>query len=824
MLLSLLAGMLPAFMPGVTVVIVSLRSILSSLAVMWLFFVAAPAFGQVADQRDLLADRPISEIRLLGLQTVTQQEVLNNIRSTVGDPYDPAVVSADVARLNRLGRFRTIEARGELQADGSVALIFEFVEQMIITELQVVGNKLISDQDLLAVVQQVPRGPRDDFLIQSAKRAIEQMYEKRGHYLATVTIDESELEQSGLLIFRIIEGPRVRIRAVEFEGNQAFTDEQLYAEIKTRTAVFLLRRGELDEEQLADDVAALTRFYTSRGYLDVRVGRQIELSPDSSEAKVIFVVAEGPQYTLRHVQVTTIEGDPLSVYSPQQIAALIDLKPGDVYSDDLLRQSMRAIEESYGVMGYLPTDDARRFYQLDGTTILVRPTPLRVADSPQVDLLLEVHEGQPYRVGAVEIQGNFLTRDRVVRRELRGITPGRPFDATQLQLAEDRLLNLRLFSDVRFTVQPEDPDFPGYRDVLVEVRERQTGSFSFGAAIGSDAGVFGEIALIQNNFDVTDFPESWGELFSGRAFRGAGQRFNATLRPGTELFQYAMSLTEPHLFDTDYTGTVAGQFRQRIYDLYDEERFGGSVRVGRQFGDIWSLGVQSRVERVTLRNIDPTAPTEIFRDRGPDVVTALGLAMTRSTIPFRSRPGRGSRLELSYDRYGALGGDFSFNAVNAEYVMYFTVDEDFLGRATTLRLASRVGYIWGGRAPTYERFYLGGRALRGFEFRTVSPKGIRADNGQPTDEPVGGTWLAFLGAQYEVPIFDEAFTGVIFVDSGTVTDSPGFDDWRVAAGVGIRLYIPQFGNVPIAFDFAIPILKQDGDEEQIVSFAAELPF
>src|SRR5690606_38788858 len=305
-------------------------------------------------------------------------------------------------------------------------------------------------------------------------------------------------------------------------------------------------------------------------------------------------------------------------------------KPGDVYSDDLLRQSMRAIEESYGVMGYLPTDDARRFYQLDGTTILVRPTPLRVADSPQVDLLLEVHEGQPYRVGAVEIQGNFLTRDRVVRRELRGITPGRPFDATQLQLAEDRLLNLRLFSDVRFTVQPEDPDLPGYRDVLVEVRERQTGSFSFGAAIGSDSGVFGEIALIQNNFDVTDFPESWGELFSGRAFRGAGQRFNATLRPGTELFQYAMSLTEPHLFDTDYTGTVAGQFRQRIYDLYDEERFGGSVRVGRQFGDIWSVGVQSRVERVTLRNIDPTSPTEIFRDRGPDVVTVLGLAMTRS--------------------------------------------------------------------------------------------------------------------------------------------------------------------------------------------------
>jgi outer membrane protein insertion porin family len=203
----------------------------------------------------------------------------------------------------------------------------------------------------------------------------------------------------------------------------------------------------------------------------------------------------------------------------------------------------------------------------------------------------------------------------------------------------------------------------------------------------------------------------------------------------------------------------------------------------------------------------------------------LGISLTRTTIETMTRPGKGSRFELSFDRYGALGGDFDFNAANAEYTVYLTVAEDFLGRISTVRLNSRVGYIFGGgRAPTYERFYMGGRSFRGFEFRTISPKGISADTGLPSDDPVGGTWLFFAGAQYEVPLLGDALTGVTFIDTGTVTDDPGFDEYRVSIGAGIRLYIPQFGDVPIAFDFGFPLLSQDRDQEQVFTFSAELPF
>ena len=165
------------------------------LAFMFVLLAASPALAQATLDNPDLIDRPVSEIRLEGLNRVSEQAVRNNLRTAVGDPFDPAVVRADVARLNRLGQFRFVEALAELQPDGSVVVMFRLSEQAIIAEVQVVGNRLVSDQDLLAVVPLVPGGPRDDFLIQNSRRAMEEIYRKRGHYLTTVTVDEQELEK-----------------------------------------------------------------------------------------------------------------------------------------------------------------------------------------------------------------------------------------------------------------------------------------------------------------------------------------------------------------------------------------------------------------------------------------------------------------------------------------------------------------------------------------------------------------------------------------------------------------------------------------------------
>lgn len=772
------------------------------------------ANAQFAGGDDDLLDRPISEVRLIGLKEVPAGLVRNNIRADVGQPYDPVVLRDDVGRLYRLGRFSSVTAEAELVVDGpeqgTVVVIYTFIEQTIIREVQVVGNTLISDQELLGVVRLMRGSPRDDYLVQNAVRSIEALYRARGHYLSTVVVDESELERSGILIFRIIEGPRIRIRDVQFEGNNAFNDGLLHRQIKTRTAILALRRGELDQERLIEDVAALVRYYRDRGYLEVRVDHHIDISPDHREAIVTFYISEGPLYTLRSVRAANMEdGGPLRVFDPQQVAALLDIRPGDVYSQDKLRQSVDAVMEAYGRLGYHP--------------VQVEAIELHVPEQAQVDLLLEIREGEPTRVGHVEIQGNLWTRDRVIRRHVR-LQPGRPLDVTEIDRTRRRIYDTRLFSDVRLTIQPPEEDDPYIRDVLVEVRERNTGSVNFGVAVGSDAGVFGDFSIRQDNFDIADWPASFGDLARGRAFRGAGQRFSMAFRPGNELFQYAVNFTDPHLLDSEYSLNIGGSYQQRYFRRYDEERLTGIVGLGRQLGDVWSANLHLRAEHVELRKIDAFAPTEVFRDAGPDVITAVGMNLTRNTITTITRPGRGTRFNISYDRFGAMGGDYNFNRLGADYTLFLTLHEDFLGRKSTLRLNSEVGYIFGGRAPTYERYYRGGRSFRGFRFREVSPKGIRADNGELGDDPIGGTWMFFAGAQYEFPLFGDMVTGVFFVDSGTVTDDVGFDDYRVSVGTGLRLYIPQFGPVPIAFDFGFPIAKQEGDETQVLSFSAELPF
>jgi len=772
------------------------------------------AWGQeVVEREGDLLDRPISAIRFEGVAEEDLPLVRNNIRVGIGTPYDPEILRTDVTRLHDLGRFKFITAEAILENDGSVSIQFSLRVQPRISEVQTTGNKAVSDQELRALVQLFPGGPRDDYLIEKAKRDIVQVYRKKGYFLTNVSVDEAMLEEQGLLLLRVIEGPRVRVRGIEFRGAESFSEDELWAEIKSRTYVFIFRAGVLDEDVITEDVARIDRFYKDRGYLDVRVDRVLELSPDNREAKIVFQIEEGSPYELRGVRVVnrTTPDDPLKVFSPEQVQALIGVKPGDVYRLDRVRESVARLQAAYSTLGYYGTR--------------IDPVEIRIGPEPVVDLVLEISEGQFARIGLIHIQGNRITRDKVIRRLLT-FEQGRPLDEQAFVESRRRLERTRLFPEVRITPQDPDPVDPWYRDVLLEVREQDTGAMTFGAAVGSDSGVFGEIALRQDNFDLYDLPETWRELFTGQAFRGAGQRFNATLRPGNELFEYSMSITEPHLFDTDYSLTVGGFIRERQFRQFDESRIRGNVGVVRSFGDVWQAGVRFRGDHVELDDIDPEAPTEYFDDQGPDSLNAVGLSLTRTTIGTVNRPGSGSRFEIGVDRFGVLGGDAEFFSADADYTIYFTLDEDFLGRKQTLRLNSSVGYIFGAdtRVPTYERFYLGGRSFRGFDFRTIAPKGIRADNGDRSRDAVGGEWKFFLGAQYEVPLFDDSVAGVIFVDSGTVTEDVGFEDYRVSVGFGLRLYIQQLGPVPIALDFGFPLRDAEGDERQLFSFSAELPF
>ena len=786
---------------------------------------------------ETLADRPIARVVIRGLERVSEREVLNNIRVAAGQPFEPRAIRDDVSILYRLGQFGTVEATALVLPDGSVELTYTVAEQPIVRDLQIVGNKLVSDQELRKSIPLYAGGPRDDFLLEQAVGRIKELYRKRGNYLAEVTVDETRLRDTGILILRIVEGPRVKVKEIEFVGNASFDADLLAAEVSTRTSVPLFYKGELDEERLVDDVAKLDKFYRDRGFVDVRIDRRVEISADSKEAKVVFVVSEGRRYRLRSVVVEGVGAEgprPLAVFDERQVQDLLAIHKGDVYSRTKIDRSIAAVREAYLLLGH--------------AEVFVSDRTVRVGEEPEVDLVLSIRENTRTVAGLVGIQGNFLTKDKVIRRLLR-IQPGRVLDARQIEEGKRRIQQSQLFGDVRITVQRPDPTEQDaldtgatvdeaiaaertalvrteVRDILAEIKERNTGNVAFGVGLGTDSGVFGEFSVTQRNFDIADTPETFDELLAGRAFRGAGQSFALSIAPGNEVTNFSLDITEPHLLETDLSLRVAPLYRIRLFQGFDELRGSLPISLTRRLGDFWSVGVNAATTWVELDNFDGDAPIEVFESRGPTTMASVGAFVRRNDADRQFRPTRGSAFEFSVNQTFPFENFDPYTTFRAGYTQYFTLAEDFLGRRSTLRFSTDLGYILGDDVPTFDRFYLGGRTFRGFEFRSVSPKSRRAvDPTQSSaDEPVGGDWLFFAGLQYEQPLVQNSFSGVFFVDSGTVTEDVGFDQYRVAVGFGIRLYLPQFGPAPLAFDFAIPILKEDTDETEVFSFSAEIPF
>lgn len=749
------------------------------------------------------------------------QLIRNQLRAQEGRPYRAETVTEDSERLNRLGRFRRVESYVQLLDDGSVQLTYVVVQQPIVQDVQVVGNRRISDQKIAEVVDLLAGAPVDQFQIDRARRAIEDLYREKGYYRATVTIDEQELEETGIVLFKIQEAERVRITGVRFEGNDSFSARELRPSVKTKT-VGIFDRGRLDFDQLDEDVASLIEFYRDRGYLDVRVGRIIRDSPNGREAIVIFVIEEGPVYTTRNVELVYEDGR--GEYTSEQLAALIPIKRGDVYSARKLREAERIIQKAFYKLGYARPEADR------GTPpVRVRFVEYRDPDAPFVDVQVRVEKGERFKTGIIQIAGNYLTRDNVVRRMLR-MRPERPLDQAEIDESLQRLNQGQLFDrqqhPPKITPQHPDPSEPGYRDVLVEVQETNTGSFNIGGAVDSDAGLRATISLTQRNFDLTDTPDSFDELVSGRAFRGGGQTFQLQLLPGDRVQTYLLGLSEPHLLDTDYSGGILGQYRNRVYQAYDEEKYGGTLTAGRRFGTRWQGTARLRVESLQLQNIEPDAPVDVFDFAERNTVTGLQFSLTRNTFNNQLRPSRGTRTMLSAEQTGVLGGDFTFSKLSLDHTLYIPIHESFEGHRTILALNGRVGYIPQDRAdvPTYDRFYLGGRNFRGFDFRTVSPKGIRNDTGLLGTDPIGGTWMFFASAEIQQPIVRDFVSVVGFIDSGTVTFDPGFDDYRVSVGAGLRISVPQLSPLPLAFDFGFPIVDQPGDDGRLFSFSIDVPF
>ena len=361
--------------------------------------------------------------------------------------------------------------------------------------------------------------------------------------------------------------------------------------------------------------------------------------------------------------------------------------------------------------------------------------------------------------------------------------------------------------------QPFTPYQPRERIAPLDVylQEARTGRVMVGGSVNSDLGLSGQLTIDERNFDITKVPTSWDDLWSGRAFRGRGQNFRAELMPGTRVQRYTVNWSERNFLDTPYSLSVGGFLYTRQFRDWTEQRLGGRVAVGYEITKDLSISSELRMEDVNIFDARVLGVPQLDSALGSnDLYTGrVRLAHDTRDSPFMSSEGH--LLEMIYDQ---VFGEYDYPRGLINYNRYFLVRErpDQTGRHT-LASTWKLGFS-GADTPIFENFFAGGYStLRGFRFRGASPT--------VNDVQVGGRFM-FLGSlEYVFPLTaDEMLRGVAFVDYGTIEQDFTIkgENIRVAPGLGLRVAIPALGPAPLAFDFAYPVQKADGDQTQVFSF------
>jgi len=765
----------------------------------------------------------IQKVIVRGNKLVAEGVILTQVRSRAGSVFNEALVSEDARRITLMPEI--YYAGWEVKAVGDkVEVIFTVTESPQVKKIALVGNKNITTKKLLEKLEIKAGDFLDRYLIQMGIEKLVEAYHDKGYYFVAVTLNEELLKKKHEVSYVIVEGPRLRVNKVKFEGNEALSTFKLKSKVKTKSYFPIFRKGKLDDEQLEQDRLALINYLHDEGFLDAQVAVFTKFNDKKTRVAVQFVIEEGVKYL-----VDTIRFEGNKAIPNEELLSLINLKTGKVLTQKRRVFAQKAVKRAYGKEGYIYTqvDLDLQYTQKQG----------------EVDAVFKVDENQKYNLGRLIIRGNHQTKDKVIRRDFdrHGFLPGKIYNMDAADRAKTRLLGAGLFEDLTVTPTGTAPD---KRDAIVEVTETRTGLFTFGAGVDTNSGIMGQISLEQQNFDISKWPLSLSELFQGESFVGAGQRLRLDFYPGTRVTRGRINFHEPYLFDLPYYLDVDLFIFRRWREAYLEQRRGGGVTLGHRFDNDWFVDLSLRAENIQVSNLDDAfrfssiwgenrlwgffdsnldymdiAPYDVQKVEGNNFLTSLKLGIGRNTTDRIFKPTEGYKINASWEQVGALGGEFYYAALGAGGTLYKTVYMDITERKTVWAGQIRGSKIIGD-APVFERYYAGGiGSIRGFDYRGVSPQA----NVAPLfpDYPVGSQYILLAGTELTHPLYEETLFGKVFCDTGMVSEGP----YRVAVGFGVEIVVPQlFRMIPMHFDFGFPLISDDKDDEELFSFTFGLNF
>ena len=721
----------------------------------------------------------ISGIKVTGNRRVAEGTVLSYLPVQIGDVVSQGGLSQSLERLYATNLFKDIK----LDIDGSV-LTVTIVENPIINRVNIEGNDVITDDRLLEVIDVQPRRVYNRQVALDAAAKLLDVYRAGGRFAAVVEPKIIELDENRVdLVFEVDEGPLIKINSIVFSGNQNFSDRALSQAIVSREKrwwAFLTPNDKYDEGRLDYDVRLLRQYYLSRGYADINVSRaRGGLLPDRSGFAITFLIDEGVRYKVNNINMTSeIENIDLD-----SLKSLMAFGNDNWYDVRRLEQGLLDISNQLGAFGYAFVD----------VTPEIKTDPA----TGMLDIAVNIGQSRRNFVERIEFVDNTRTLDSVIRREFE-LVEGDAFNQLKLDRSVRNVRNLGYFSKV--DVQNIRGSSADQTITRVTVEEQSTGDFSIGVGYSS--------------LDKTSLTLGINE----RNFLGTGRRASASISTSDTQTDFVFGLTQPYLFGRDLTGSI---------DVFKTKSSANNTSTNRTGFDLGARfnAANDVYHRVTygistskITNTS-TSATSVTGENGKSLLkSAVSYTIGKDTRDNRFDPTEGFFTEIS-ETLSGVGGDVNFLRSNFRGGYY----KPYLFKSLVFGVKGRLGHIsgLGDDVTQSERFFLGGRDVRGFDSNGIGPRDTGSGGAVGGNNIYSGTVeiVSNLGVTK-----DAGLRWTVFSDFGSVwaTDfpsgvtKPDEQAMRSSLGFGI-LWNTVIG--PLSFYWAKPLAEQSHDNTKTFQFS-----
>jgi outer membrane protein insertion porin family len=775
----------------------------------------------------------VERIDFVGNRRIRSDTLKARIFSRVGDPYSEEALRRDFEALWNTQFFEDIMLRVEDSPDNphGKIIVFEVKERPVIRRIRYEGLKSVTESDILdrfkdRKVGLTVESQFDPTRIKKAQVVLQELLSEHGHQFAKVTPEYERIAASNavILIFKVDEGPKVKVGRIRFTGNHAFSDRRLIRAMKHSRPIaipmhwFSINVGSktFDRSKLDEDLEVGIRgLYQDNGYFKVLVKDPILETVDVDRGGVPFLplpgvgrkhgkitaitipIEEGGRYRMGALKIVSADPDKGLSLKADALKAMFPIKEGDIFSAGKVRKAFDDYKKAYGQYGFIDFT-SEPVFDIDEA-------------GKRINLTLKFDEQKMYYVRRIEFSGNTTTRDKVIRREIL-IDEGQLFNQRFWEVSILRLNQLDYFEKIK----PEDAEIKrntkeGSVDINLKLKEKGKQSISLQGGSSGLAGSFIGLTYQTNNF------------------LGLGETLTLSAQIGDVQRSLMFGFTEPYLFDrpistgftifdsrynfdqSRQTSILLGQqvlVNPAIAQNYVQNSTGFTVFGSyplRHFS-FMRVGLTYGLTRSNIQTLSAasTALFTLYQFRslsGPSALNGIlesrvtpSLSYNTVDNPINPTHGKSIFLSSSFEG-GPLGGNVNAITNTFEWKYFHPINKhrNVLGFRVQAAYATSFGGL--GLPPT-SRFYIGGEdSVRGFDVRAISPVTFIPEEstipvtfrdthnldstGSPISRTVqlpvlayqislpGGDLQGVGNFEYRIPLVGQMFGMALFLDAGT---------------------------------------------------------